>query len=385
MATIASGIVCGTVKTNAQVTSLSGWTRKTQLDAKYLASPASAGDSSFTGYGNANHNHTMASHTHNFNGATQSLFPKWDKKPATSIRSTSHSHPSKASNSGSVTIDTEANEYTRIEPIFMVSDGTPTGFPVDSICCFRADSDIATSWTRINSDGFLKGAVASGNGSATQTVKADHTHTNSSHSHASISSSSSSGSTDFIDPIGIQPFSAATHTHTITFTNASITFDNTAAQPAYRTINICRNDTGGDDFPDKVVAWFDGTNANIPTDWAELTDWADKFPRGASADGQSDVDTGGGTAGHAHTQSHKHTVSQASSTTSTNDTTNLTFRRGGGAQISTHTHTWTCGNNTTSSDTSTASAHYPLYEKILLVEYTSPPSASGQVIMVMTT
>jgi len=342
-----------------------------------VANTASNADLATDG-GNTNHDHTHAAHTHTFSGS--SLTGVATTSGSRTVAQT-HSHGSATSNSSTITVDTTTNDFLRVEVIYIESDGTPTGMPDGCFCMFRSDT-LPTNWTRRNGDGYFKGAGTGADGSGTPTGANTHTHTNSSHAHAAKNSAAGSASNNVNIGDNLQAHATSTHNHSISLNANTTTFSTETAEPEFRDINIIENEVGATDFPDQVVAFWNGTHAGVPTDWARLTDWDNKFVKGANANGESDVSTGGGTAGHTHTQTHNHGSTDNGVNGSVNADSGIGLR-GIRKVFNPHTHSsWTIGNDTTATGTSSSEAHYPKTRRLILVEWTDPDAGVSRRVIV---
>ena len=415
MATIASGIICAWPSTAATIPS--GWTRETGLDAKYIQGAAAGADADLvSSFGAANHNHTSPSHTpvqnshtHTFSAATHtpSLRPNLSediREPAgTHGHNAVTSASATATNNGiAITVDSTSNDPAFKAVIWIKSDGTPTGFPVNSYGFFASDT-LPTLWTRVQGNTYLKGAAADGDGGGTGGLNTHthtspaHTHTQNAHSHASTSSSGPNTGAPFIDAFTqTQSYANETHTHPVTLSNqtatnqsVTTTIDSANHEPVFKKLNIINNGNAGVDFPDQIIALWGGTNASIPTDWARFTSMDGNFVKGANADGESNVTTGGSTT-HTHTASncqptqdaHNHTTSVGSVSGTIAATGQLSFKGGARGAVNTHTHTWTVNNTTATNqsisvtiDANSSESAYPVYGKVIFIQWTEPSLA----------
>ena len=369
MALVPAGIISPYAGTHASLPA-SGWSRKTALDSQYVRMAATAGAADLvTANGSASHGHTMAAHSHPFSGSTFTPASGYETtSPVT--RAAVHSQASVSSGNSTITLNTTSNQLLHMPLIFVESDGTPTGFLASSVCMFRSDT-LPGSWTRVGGNSFLMGQTTAGNGTVTTAGVSTHTHTQTAaHNHPNTNSGTSSGGSVNVGGSADIQHALTSHYHVVTFANTSVTFSTDTVEPEFRKINFIRNDTGGLDYPDKITAFWNGTHAAIPTDWARLTDYDGKFVKGCNAD--SEVGDVGGSLTHVHTQSHTHTGTNGVALNSSLATNTLAARRGVRSAEQTHNHPWVVTNNTTSTNANTSESAYPLHRKLILVEYTAP-------------
>lgn len=409
MATIASGIGVNWPGLNSDIAGLSGWSRKTELDAKYLrvaaaganADLASSFGAATHGHDSTEHGHTQNSHVHTIAGGarTGTTTALVDVGGASAINT--HTHRSTYSNSqtatnqdATITVDSSSNDLLRYEPIIIVSDGSPTGIPDGADAFFVSDS-FPASWTRVQGNSYIKGAAAAADGSDVQTGAVTHPHTTTAHNHtqdahshlANESSDTGVAPVDAYDP-DVNELPSQLHFHTLDLNSkvatnqaASPTSGATNHEPPYRKINIIRNGTGGLSWPDGITAYWFGNHADIPTadGWARLTSFDGSFIKGANADGESNVTTGG-TTQHSHTLAHTH-IEDAHNHTSTVTSVETNLLSAGTTTVASlaHTHTWTIGSTTATNQNTdpgasnnTSESAFPAYQKIILIKYTSP-------------
>jgi hypothetical protein len=401
---IARGIIVCWPSTNASIPA--GWTRETSLDGFYIQGAAAAADADLTTVrGNASHTHTSPNHTplqdfhvHNLTdgGNDGSSLVAGSGTPAVQDSPSTHLHPTPTDDGTTgtndpvaITVDAATNDLTYKKVIFIKSAGSPTSIPFNAYSFFESDT-LPASWTRVVGNTYLKGAAAAGDGGATG-GSTSHNHTSPAHTHTQ-QAHSHTGNSGPID-LGVSRKSVAgstvakgAHTHALTgnantATNQSVTttISTTTAEPVYKKLNVISNGKTGGDLPDKIIALWGGTNAGIPKAWARYTSMDGKFHKGANADGESNVSTGGSLT-HTHTaddclpiqNSHFHSWTGATSTLNIGIT-------GVGFNISpaTHTHTWTDDGTTVignfaasvSIDTSASEAHYPQYKRVIFIKF----------------
>ena len=409
--TVAAGIIIAWPSTAALIPA--GWIRETTLDARYVQGAAAGADADLaSALGAATHTHVSPSHTptqnahnHTFSGgaSTGTVVPLVDAFDQT-VAVHPHTHSSATSgnttavNQGvAITVDAASNDLAYVEVIWIKSDGSPEGVPSGAYAFFSSDV-LPSSWSRVHGDKYLKGAAASGDGGGTGGANTHvhtspaHTHTQTGHTHTGTSSNSSAGT--FVSAfVSGTSSSAAIHLHTHSVTHSSkvavnqsvtTTIDASSHEPVFKKLNIIKNDNASANLPDQVIALWGGANSAIPESWARFTDMDGNFPKGANADGESAVSTGGATT-HTHTASncqpiqnaHNHTTLQG------NPTVFLTAPDTGTVASLAHVHVWTVNNTTATNNAiavtisaNTAESAYPLYQKVIFIRLTIPPALS---------
>lgn len=401
---IPSGVIVGWPSTAGTIPS--GWTRETTLDARYIRVAAAAADADLTtAFGSATHNHTSPSHTpiqnshaNNVSGANVGAFALIG--PGVQC-ARDHAHASNASNGTTatnngiaITVDNFTNDLSRIEVIFIKSDGSPTGIPSGALAFFGSDA-LPGSFARAHGDRYFKGAAAAGDGGTTAGSNTHthtspaHTHTQNSHTHSATTATPSNAGESILSEV-IDLAADDNHTHSLTLnattaTNQSVTtvIDSASQEPPYKKLNTIVNNSASNKLPTSAICIWGGTNASIPAGWSRVTSMDGQFPKGANANGESLVTTGGATT-HVHTaasctpiqNSHTHTATNLG----TNGTQNVTDVSSASAVINaTHNHSWTViGTVATNQaaavtiDANTSESAYPLYRKVIFIEYTGP-------------
>ena len=407
--TIPSGLIIPWPSTAASIPS--GWTRETNLDTYYIQGAGAGADADLsTALGSTTHIHTLADHLHIQNshqhvlsggaGSASNITDGSgiDLRP---IVTPTHTHPTNVtSNSAtatnqnaSVTLNTASNDPPYIKVIWIKSDGTPTGIPSNAYAFFSSDT-LPTSWTRVQGNKFLKGADAAGDGggtggasdSHTHTETATHNHIQNAHLHSPKASGTASGTSVGISTAGGTDLTNTSHTHSVSLANttatnqaASISLGNSDGQPVFKKLNVINNGTGGTDYPSDIIGLWGGTNANIPTDFERFASMDGNFLKGANADGESNVTTGGSqththteASGHTHIQdTHNHTGSAGNPSTARTQSSPFDTTVG----HYTHIHTWTIGNtvavnqaNALTTASNTSESAYPPYKKVIFIK-----------------
>jgi hypothetical protein len=368
-----------------------------------------------TDRGNLTHSHTSPSHTpiqnaHNHtiaaeNGASSGLTAGGagigpdlghGHNPSTSTSTTA------VNNGIAITVNTTSNDLAFLEVIWIKSDGSPTTLPSGSIAFFASDS-LPASWSRVNGNGYLKGAAAAGNGGATGGANT-HTHTSPAHTHTqnTHTHTATSGTLDISagKGTGAQVISSNGHTHAVLLssqnaTNQPVTTTLTASnhEPPFSKINVIQSALAS--LPNNIITLWLGSNAGIPAGWTRYTALDSVWAKGCNANGEGG--TTGGTSQHTHTASdclpiqdlHAHVIVDPGATgTITSNPAGLNNLAQDG-----HTHIWddngqTATNQTTSVtiDLSTAGASFPKHRTVIYVTLSSgPPPPPGPSITGITT
>jgi len=320
-----SGVIVGWPSTAASIPS--GWSRKSALDSRYLRGSSAGADADLTtDNGALTHTHTSPAHTptqaaHVHGGIifASHTAPEWEGSAPRDTVAQSHSHATITStsetavtNSAALSVDAASNDPVFATVIWIESDGTPAGIPVGAVAFFASDS-LPSGWTRVDGDSFLKGAAAGADGggsggAATHAhTHASHVHTAQAHQHFGNSTDGASVATNNIANPNAIGFATVAHVHTFDTTAATqtinaytVTINAADGQPPFRKINVVRNDGASPDIPGNIIGVWGGTAASIPAGWSRFSNLDDQFVKGAAANGQSDVDTGGATS-HGHT------------------------------------------------------------------------------------
>lgn len=379
---IAAGIECMWPSTNASIPA--GWTRSTTMDSKYPKGTATAVDPDVTGgaathtHTDPGHSHTVGSHTHSgpTSGADQG--PRTDgfltgsgynsASPHTHTTPTSGAQTSTAASTAGVW-QSGSNEPAYYQVIWIVSDGSPTGFPSLAWTFWDKVASLPTNWSNPAAarNVFPRGATAAGDGGGTG--GGSHAHVANSHTH-SIGSHAHTGSNTADDGTGALHTGYYTgadysHVHATAFTSAGGTTAGTSSadsgttsyEPTWAKLAVVQNDSGGQNVQGRMVAVWRGLLANIPSGWSlcdgtnSTVDMRGKFVKGA--DGIGEIGNTGGTEGHTHTDPATHTHTTGHTHSVSYDPTGSTAGRGDqgdAVAAASHAH-----NNATSGSDATAS------------------------------
>jgi hypothetical protein len=175
-------------------------------------------------------------------------------------------------------------------------------------------------------------------------------------------------------------------------TNQSVTttIDAANGEPPFKKLNTVS--ASANDLPSNIIALWLGTNALIPTDWTRYTAMDSKWLKGANANGESGVTTGGGTQ-HSHTASNcQPTQNSHTHTTTSSPATAATTAADGGNTFSGdgHNHTgWDTSSDTATNnavsvtiDQCTANAALPKHRTVIYIQFTGstpPPTRTAGV------
>lgn len=376
MATVASGVLIAWPGSVATIPS--GFARDTALDGRHARGAAaginpfgSGGTPAGTQGGSATHTHpdaatphthSVGSHSHGATGnsggtITGSASGNTGGAGGVNIPDATHRHPGGATQNNTDTLTGTptwtagaSDPPTTYSVIWVTSNGTPTGFPVNAVLYWANQAGVPTGWTQLlqqvagaNVSFYLVGA-ATGLGGGTQAgtgiaghthTDAGHTHTLAGHGHSTATTAVELASTAVYATGAGGTFSGTAHTHVATATSSATasgsgsggTTAATTAEPPYNTLIPIQNQSGGVSFPAYVIGLWRGTLAAIPAGWS-LCDGTNGTPDMRTLFARAGVllgeigDTGG-------SQSHSHT---APTTTHTHDTS--------------HTHSMTVAGDT---------------------------------------
>jgi hypothetical protein len=332
-----AGIIVGWPSTAASIPA--GWSRVTSLDAVFPKGvPDDTTDPGSTG-GAATHTHLPGGHTHGLGthvhaaGTPTGPSDFFARNGAVvSVANQAHTHTGNSAASASSTsstdpaVDTASNLPAYEDVIWIQSDGTTDGIPDGAIAWFD-DTSVPAGWTQhaAGNGRYIKGAAAAGNGGGTGGANT-HTHTSSNHTHTTThthpaaTSSGPSATSNYL--AGALGTATATHTHQITegstasgaSGNGQLAFSTDSNEPAYYTLALAENTSGGDLGTSGLIVIWLGAIADIPEGWAlcdgnnGTPDLTAKFIKNATVLA-TDVGDTGGAATHSHTgTNHSHSV-----------------------------------------------------------------------------
>lgn len=317
--------------TNASIPS--GFTRETTLDSKYPKSWGNSVEPNNTG-GASTHTHSSTAHTHTINAHTHSVvsgsYSGNQQSGTGSINAGKNSHTHSGSpsvntssiQSVAVTYSAFSNDPPYYTVIFIKSSGYNL-IPYNGMIINEATTRTGLAFHSASAGRFIKGAGTSANagstgGTTTNTHTIDHTHT-AQHSHSGTSGGASSvtlGQSQTNTGLARND-----HTHPITLDNTTPTSSSNSSigsqaetvQPAYRTLNIFKNETANNLLPKTgdIVLWL-GASASLPVGWVLCNgsngtpDMRDRFFKHNST---ATTTSTGGSNTHTHaSESHTHTI-----------------------------------------------------------------------------
>lgn len=345
MATIPAGIIAAWPGTAASIPS--GWSRVAALDARHTRAADTGHDGGASG-GAASHGHasdphshgTGASHTHpggtspTYSNPVMVLVNMVPTPPTAVVNAHNHSVPAASAATQTFGAVSDAWAPTTVEPpyygvIWIVSDGTPTGFPNNALCWWST-STVPTGFTHhAASEGlYLRGAASLADGGATggtathsHTIPA-HTHPSGGHTHAGVTvSGAAAGSATPYATTGFPAlYSDPSHAHALSIIpSSSSTTSTTSGAPGSDTLDppftyqvAIQNTSGSPQKPNGAIGLWLGTRAGIPTGW-RLCDGTNSTPdlRGQFVKAVTTLanvgTTGGAAPAHAHTSPATHT------------------------------------------------------------------------------
>ena len=408
---IASGVIIAWPGTNASIPS--GWSRKTSLDDSFPLGSAASTNPDTTGGASTHthpstHTHTGPSHTHSAVTTSAAAGSTSLGSGATARASLTHTHQtavtgaqtSTLSDGGSVVTGSGSSVPSAYTVIWIESNGTPAGFPSNSVV-FSNETSAPSGWTAQAGPAgvYLVGAAAGADGGGTtggthNHSGASHNHPISSHAHTIGASGAPSATANFDTNGTGTSVATSTHTHTETISSTPNTANSgnatstgtsgsAATDPPYRKLVALKNTSGADAVAVRAIALWLGTLASIPSPWVlcdgsnGTPDMRDKMLVGGATD-FTDVGTSGGATTHGHTSfsTHTHTVSHTHNVTITAD--------GGGANnqgfgtnqpTAGHTHSPAVASGAASSTTSgstaeavTSNTSYPPYRTVAFIQ-----------------
>jgi hypothetical protein len=349
-----------------------GWVRETGLDDLFIKGTADGVTPNVTG-GNAahvhadpgNHTHTVAAHGHNATSTEPVKIVNANNFNAEygAIMMNNHVHGFSSTNNvtggtssnpnTTAAWDSQTTEANHFEPIFIKSDGTPSGFPQDSQV-FSKVSTLPEGWAQHTASRglFLKGApTGSGHGGGGSGNAGTHAHAGPTHTHTTVAHTPGGGNasagglgywynnsytgtwTNSGPYTNNRDSGNDTHTHSTAFaaddsgtsgTSPDATANETNSPPFF-TLWMLDNQSAGTDYPELegiIVMWLGSlTDDVVTTDGWELCDGTDngwdsstntpdlrgKYIKVATSSG--DITGTGGSAGHDHDAGgHTHTT-----------------------------------------------------------------------------
>jgi hypothetical protein len=402
-----------------------GWTRATAYDGRFVkmiatsgTAPGATGGAVTHDHVFAAHQHTYANHTHSGTWGTSAAHSGGVNANATAVAAPSfigHTHTSAGAagapdfatnNSTPATWDTLAQNPLHVTVVFIKSDGTPAGIPVNGLVWATSVLSGFVAYATLDNR-LMKGAATGADGGASGgTDPTTHSHTSAVHSHPInnhthvVSLNGDGAATSALNTSGADtPFASVAHTHAISASgaNSGQTTTDTATEtsgtadgsgPWWKMRAIQKTTSTG--FTLGMVCLWDGALAAIPPGWL-LCDGTTGTPslsqgryvRGAVNDGE--VASSGGAATHTHaagtahshtiTGTHTHAVTAVSGANS--GTIGRTFQNQSGGAEDGHTHpsttytsptTSTGTSNTTATTQSPNTTNNPLFTELAYIQ-----------------
>lgn len=314
-----------------------GFVRETSLDGRF---PKGWGDQApNTSGGSATHTHTSPGHSHSFASHSHSITTSANNHNGQQTGNDdsglcgrdTHTHSGTITTINSQSVGTTTASYSSqsnnppyYEVIFIKSSAY-NFIPDDGLVLNQATSRSGLAFHTASANKYLRGAgtgadAGATGGSTTNAHTIDHTHTTS-HSHSGNSGGPSSVTRMYYGTDTSITLARYDHTHPITLNSASITSGSNSSigsqaetvEPAYRTLNAFKNESGSGILPQPgdIAMWL-GTVSSVPVGWKlcdgtnDTVDMRDRFlkiPSTASASAT------GGSNTHTHAaQSHTHSV-----------------------------------------------------------------------------
>ena len=368
MAEIPSGIICFWPGAHSAIAGMSGWSRETALDGKYgrgrTSGNAGNGGSATHNHDSSAHLHSGGSHAHSVtSGGNNTNYHTWGYHPnnhralGTTIHTHSGSTTTVAGSSSANTTptwDTPTTDPVYYEMIALVSDGTPSGFPDDSVVYYNSAS-APTDWTNFagSRSKFIK-SPSSSTGDGGADAGGGHTHSASAHTHGGGATHDHAGGVysgttqnyaatgTGCDCGGLAAIpNSVNHVHNwdtaagaggSAGSTTSAASSSTTYQPPYHILLGIQNTSGADNWLEEAIVLWLGAAGSPPDDWTlcnggnndsgNATPSLDGKYILCAVSGGSDNGNTGGSAGHDHSNpgSHTHTQSHSHSAPSTSNT-----------------------------------------------------------------
>jgi hypothetical protein len=381
VASLPAGIVVGWPSTAASIPA--GWFRVGSLDERFpkgipngLTEPGTTGGASTHEHNVLSHSHTIGAHTHDLGSvgfaSAFELSGVGGSGTAAATAGHVHTNTSPASSDDTGIADpavTGSNLPAYEDVVWIQSDGTTDGIPDGAIAWFD-ETSVPAGWTQhaAGNGRYIKGAAAGADGGGTggantHTHSVAHTHTTT-HDHGT--STSSGPSATVLLPTAGSTIANSTHTHLITWPNASpgdsgsadLAFSTDSNEPPYYTLACAENTSGGELGTAGMIAVWLGSIADIPDGWAlcdgtsGTPDLTSRFIKNATTLATDVGDTGGADT-HSHTGSnHSHSVpSHSHQRTFGNSSGSGSRGSGANTNAAEHPHTHPTGASSSNSGT----------------------------------
>lgn len=381
--TIPAGVIIGWHGTNASIPQ--GWPRETTLDGRFPKQIATSATNPGATGGATTHTHPFAAHSTHV--TTHSHAGSWGTSPSVGSNSKQnglnqdiaqvHDHTSSSggpsdtgvgANGSPANTDTAANDPLHVTTIFIRSNGSPMGIPVNGIVWFNGATPTGFAAVSSLNDRLMKGAATGADGGTSGgTDPTAHTHTTATHTHT-LNAHTHTVSLDNGGPVSNlnSPNVAAdvrVHNHSLgastshsgaTSDAASETTGTGNGLPPWIKMRAVTKTTNPGIVAGIIGMWL-GTLASIPAGW-RLCDGTSGTPNLSQARFTMSIgtgavgDTGGATththaasAGHTHATTgagtHQHTFTGASGVSNPSSTASVTTNAGAqGLVAAAHSH-----------------------------------------------
>lgn len=306
--------------------------------------------------------------------------------------STTTSATSGGTLSNSVTYASTSNDPAYYTVIFIKSGGYST-IPNNAMIFSASTSRSGLSFHTGSANRFLKGAGTGANagstgGSSTHIHSLNHTHSAVNHTHTGTTASQVD---DLSAGTGSQEHKSP-HSHTYTLQNQALTGSAYSGdspsldfQPAFRTLNSFKNESGSSKMPavGDIALWL-GTLATIPVGW-KLCDGTNSTPdmrgRYYKNPATASASSTGGANTHSHSASNSHSHGTTSHTHPNGRTDSSTQRVitgvGSYGAIYTHNHTMSVATANVSWNSATiasdSSSNEPEYRTVAFIQFEYAP------------
>ena len=398
-----------------------GWSRVTELDARYIRGAATGADSDLiTSRGASTHTHTSPAHaptqqphTHAFgdSGSTASNVVLSSATTGTSVPTAFHDHQvvnsdatTGINDSVAITVDAASNELSYCEVVWIKPSADTTTLPSGSFV-FYSNSSFPTGFHQVQDTKghYLKGSptntfpsthLVTGGSNTHSHTSPTHTHTQQPHSHTGTSGTTTLGARRGTGTVSV---ASITHTHSVTLTSTvdsivggiltapvnlptTTTIDSSNHEPPFRDLYPIESDTNiATTLPDQSICMWLGKHVDIPTAWARYTAMDGMFV--SSPQGNAST---GGSSTHTHTASdctplqydHAHPTIVDNGSTGTNTTANTGIAQKAGSG---HTHSgWVSDYSSVFNNSCTVTINacssgdaFPLHRTVIFIQYNS--------------
>jgi hypothetical protein len=328
-----------------------GWDVVTSFYSRFPKGTAASTNPGATTGGSASHTHTADTHSHTGPNHNHDWVLPASTYPGVGVEVTipgqtklwtlSINHHHGTSTTSSVTATSSAavaGSWNTISPevpfydmIKIESDGTPEGFPDDSVVLYNSGS-APTDWAQHaasvgdypSTPAACGSGGANGGGAHAHSPTASHGHAaGATHDHGTATSNSECEPNPIVDGVCGNCYTKYRyHTHPSVFTvgaagaaqcQTSPGTGSVSYEPTYRKYLGIQNTSGTDNWLEDAICMWLGNLDAIPDGWTLVTDMIGKFARFAASGGGDNNQTCG-TCGHVHGTAATHTHAAASHT-----------------------------------------------------------------------